>query len=127
MLISDGGSNLGFDPIAAAREAASVHIPVYTIAVGTAHGTITFKRGKRTVTAAVPVSSAQLAQIAKVSGGRAFTASDTQGVDVAYARLAARLGRRHVNKEITASFAGGGLVLLLLGSAMSLGWFGRLV
>ena len=115
VLISDGGSNLGVDPLVAAREAASAHIPVYTIVVGTAHGTITFKRGKRTVTAAVPVSSTQLAQIAKVSGGRTFTASDSQRVDVAYARLAARLGHKQVKQEITASFAGGGLVLLLIG------------
>lgn len=127
VLISDGGSNLGVDPLVAAREAASLRIPVYTIAVGTAHGTITFKRGKRTVAAAVPVSSAQLAEIAKVSGGRTFTASDSQGVDVAYSRLAARLGHKQVKQEITASFAGGGLVLLLIGSAMSLAWFGRLV
>ena len=29
--------------------------------------------------------------------------------------------------QITASFAGGGLVLLLLGSVGSLAWFGRLI
>lgn len=127
VLISDGGSNLGVDPIVAARQAASVHIPVYTIAVGTPHGTITFKRGSRTVTAAVPVSSAQLAAIAKASGGRAFTAADSKGVEADYARLAVRLGHKQVKQEITASFAGGGLVLLLIGSAMSLAWFGRLV
>jgi len=127
VLISDGGSNLGVDPVVAAREALAVHIPVYTIAVGTPHGTITFKRGSRTVTAAVPVSSAQLAAIAKASGGRAFTAADSKDVEQAYARLAVRLGHKQVKQEITASFAGGGLVLLLVGSAMSLAWFGRLV
>jgi hypothetical protein len=48
-------------------------------------------------------------------------------VSAAYAHLAARLGHKHVKQEITASFAGGGLVLLLVGSALSLRWFGRLV
>jgi Ca-activated chloride channel homolog len=75
----------------------------------------------------VPVSRQQLAQIARSSGGRAFTASDAAGVSAAYAHLAARLGHKQVKQEITASFAGGGLVLLLLGSALSLRWFGRLV
>ena len=38
----------------------------------------------------------------------------------------AELGHKKVKQEITASFAGGGLILLLLGSAASLTWFGRL-
>jgi len=126
VMISDGSSNLGADPLAAARQAGALHIPIYTVAVGTPNGTITFKRGARMVTSAVPVSPQQLAQIASLSGGRAFTASDAAGLSAVYARLAAQLGRKHVKREITASFAGGGLVLLLLGSALSLRWFGRL-
>ena len=127
VLISDGASNVGPSPLIAAREAATVHIPIYTISVGTAHGTIPITRGGKTVTVPVPVSRQQLAEIATASHGRAFQASDTAGVSAAYQRLAARLGHKQVKQEITAGFAGGGLVLLLLGSAMSLFWFGRLV
>ncbi|HWF75224.1 MAG TPA: VWA domain-containing protein [Solirubrobacteraceae bacterium] len=127
VLISDGASNVGVDPIAAARQARAAHIPIYTVAVGTPSGVIQFKRGKRTVVAPVPVSPQQLGQIAQASGGRAFTASNSAGLSAVYSHLAAQLGRKHVNHEITASFAGGGLVLLLLASAMSLHWFGRLV
>ena len=36
-------------------------------------------------------------------------------------------GTRRSSTRITASFAGGGLVLLLLGSVLSLAWFGRLI
>jgi len=126
VLISDGSSNVGIGPLAAAREAASAHIPIYTISVGTSHGTITATRGSKSVSEPVPVSREQLAQIARASGGRAFTASDSAGVDLAYKRLAARLGHRQVKQEITASFAGIGLLLVLLGSALSLRWFGRL-
>jgi Ca-activated chloride channel family protein len=43
-----------------------------------------------------------------------------------YAHLAAELGHKNVKREITASFAGGGLALLLFGSVLSLAWFGRL-
>jgi Ca-activated chloride channel family protein len=127
VLISDGASNVGVGPLDVAREAKAAHIPIYTISVGTGHGTITSRHGSRGVVVPVPVSRTQLTEIARLSGGRSFRAFDSAGVDVAYARLAARLGHKQVKKEITAGFAGGGLALLLLGSALSLRWFGRLV
>ncbi len=127
VMISDGASNVGVDPLAAAREARAERIPIYTVAVGTSRGTIPIKRGARTVVTPVPVSPQQLGQIARLSGGRAFTASDAAGLSAVYTHLAARLGRKQVKHEITAGFAGGGLVLLLLGSALSLRWFGRLI
>jgi Ca-activated chloride channel family protein len=127
LLTSDGASNFGSDPLAAARMAAQQHIPIYTVTVGTAHGTITVKRGSQTVTGPVPPDPTQLVQIAKISGGRHFNVTDAGGLSAVYAHLAAQFGHKHVKQEITASFAGGGLVLLLLGSLLSLRWFGRLV
>jgi Ca-activated chloride channel family protein len=127
VLISDGTSNVGVGALAAAREAAASRIPVYTISVGTPNGTIRIRQRSRTVIAPVPVSRAQLAAIANVSRGRAYTASDAAGVSAAYEDLAAHLGHKQVKQEITAGFAGGALVLLLIGSALSLRWFGRLV
>ena len=127
VLISDGASNVGISPLVAARQAHSQHIPIYTVSVGTPNGTIKIRRGSQTVTGRVPVSREQLAEIARLSGGRTFQASDAAGVSAAYAHLAARLGHKQVKQEITASFAGGALVLLLIGGALSLRWFGRLV
>jgi Ca-activated chloride channel family protein len=127
VLISDGASNVGVGAIVAARRAASLHIPVYTVSVGTAHGTIELRRGSRTVTAPVPVARQQLAQIASAARGRSFSTADAAGVSAAYRHLAARLGQQRVNQQITQGFAGAGLVLLLIGSVMSLRWFGRLV
>lgn len=126
VLLSDGTSNVGTSPFTAAAKAKALHIPVYTIALGTANGTIAIKRGGQTVTAPVPVSPQELAQIATQSGGRAFTAADSAKASQVYAHLAAQLGHKKVKREITASFAAGGLVLLLLGSALSLFWFARL-
>ena len=40
LLLSDGYSNVGSDPIAAAKQAASQHIPIYTVELGTPYGTI---------------------------------------------------------------------------------------
>ncbi len=127
VLISDGASNVGSDPLVAARQAAAQHIPIYTVALGTPNGKVQVKRGSTTVTVYVPPSPQELAEVARLSGGRTFTAADTAGLSAVYAHLAAELGHKHVKHEITASFAGGGLVLLLLGSVLSLRWFGRLV
>jgi Ca-activated chloride channel homolog len=127
VLLSDGASTTGADPVAAAKAAAAQHIPVYTVALGTPHGTINVRHGSTTTTTPVPLSSQELELIANSSGGRSFTVGDTNALSAVYTHLAAQLGHKHVKHEITASFAGGGLVLLLLGSVLSLRWFGRLV
>ncbi len=127
LLLSDGASDVGSDPITAAQQAASSHIPIYTVELGTPNGTVKEKRGNQTVTVPVPPNPAQLAEIARVSHGQAFTATDAKGLDTIYQRLGAELGHKKVKHEITDSFAGGGLVLLLLGGAASLVWFGRLI
>jgi Ca-activated chloride channel homolog len=127
VMLSDGASDVGSDPLTAAQQAAADHIPIYTVVLGTAHGTVTEKRGSRTITVPVPPDPQQLAQIARISHGQAFTATDAKGLNTVYQRLGTQLGHKKVKQEETAGFAGGGLVLLLLGSAASLAWFGRLI
>jgi Ca-activated chloride channel family protein len=126
VLLSDGTSNVGVSPLTAAAQAKALHIPIYAIALGTPNGTIPITHGSRTVTTPVPVSPQELAQIAAGSGGRAYTAADSAKASAVYAHLATQLGHKMVKREITASFAGGGLVLLVIGSVLSLRWFGRL-
>lgn len=127
VLLSDGYSTNGTSPIAAARQAKAQHIPIYTVALGTTHGTIPIKRRGKLVPVVVPPSPQALGRIAVASGGQAFTAADSSKLRTVYTHLAAQLGHKHVKHEMTASLAGGGLLLLLLGSAMSLRWFGRLI
>ena len=128
LLISDGASNVGSDPIAAAREAASLHIPIYTVALGTYKGTIpitqrrhdghraTCRRARRSLRR----SQAPPAGRRSPPLTRPACARSTQ-------HLAAKLGHKTVKQQITASFAGVGLVLLLVGSVLTLRWFGRLI
>ena len=127
LLLSDGASDVGSDPITAAQQAAAAHIPIYTVELGTPNGTVNEKRGNQTVTVPVPPNPAQLAEIARVSHGQAFTATDAKGLNTIYERLGAELGHKKVKHEITATFTEGGLALLLLGAAASLMWFGRLI
>ncbi len=127
VLLSDGASNVGSSSRTAAQEAAQLHIPIYTISLGTPYGTIPIKRGSGPVAVPVPVSPQELSQIAAISKGRTFPVADSAKLSAVYQHLAAQLGRKHVKQEITASFAGGALVLLLIGGVLSLRWFGRLV
>jgi Ca-activated chloride channel homolog len=128
VLISDGSSDFGRDPLEAASEAARLRIPIYTVALGTDHGTIRVlgRDGAQRVVR-VPPDPQSLAAIAHASGGEAFTAASTGGLSAVYERLGSQLGRRDVHRQVTSAFAAGGLVLLLAGAGMSLRWFGRLI
>ena len=128
VLLSDGASTRGRDPVAAAQAARKLHIPVYTVALGTDSGTITVpRRGGGTVTRPVPPDPQSLAQVARASGGEAFTARTAAGLKHVYEKLGSQLSHKKQQRQITSAVAGGGLALLLVGAAMSLGWFGRLV
>lgn len=128
VLISDGTSTHGADPLTAAEQARRARVPIYTVALGTDHGTIRVpgRRGEMRVER-VPPDPDTLARVARVSGGRAFTAETTDGLDAVYERLGSQLGRRDERRQVTAAFAAGGLVLLLTGAALSLRWLGRLI
>jgi Ca-activated chloride channel family protein len=128
VLLSDGASTSGRDPVVAAREAKRQGVRVYTVTLGTAAGTITVPReGGGTETRPVPPDPESLAQIARASDGRAFTAQTATGLAEVYERLGSQLSHRDEKRQVTSAFAGGGLVLLLTAAAMSLRWFGRLI
>jgi Ca-activated chloride channel family protein len=128
VLLSDGKSTSGADPLAAARAARRLHIPIFTVALGTPGGTIdATRRDGSGATVPVPVESAELAQVARASGGRTYTAAGAERLSSIYRSLGARLSHRVQQRQLTGYILGGGLCLLLLGSALSLGWFGRLI
>lgn len=130
VLISDGASTGKIDPVAAAQAARRLKIPIYTVALGTAQGTITVPRpggGGGTETRPVPPDPQSLAEVSKASGGQTYTAANATKLKDVYERLGSLLGHKNEKREITAGFAGGGLALLLLGAALSLRWFGRLI
>jgi Ca-activated chloride channel homolog len=128
VLLSDGGSTRGQDPVAAAQAARKLHIPVYTVVLGTSTGTIKVKtRTGATRTVPVPPDPESLAQIARASGAVTFTAPSATGLKQVYEKLGSQLGHKNEKHQVTSAFAGGGLALLLAGAAMSLAWFGRLI
>ncbi len=114
--------------MAAARAAARLHVPVYTVVLGTDQGTITVPRaGGGTATRTVPPDPASLAQIAQASGGKAYTAQTATRLNEIYKSLGSQLGREQQKRQVTSAVTGGGLLLMLAGVAMSLRWFGRII
>jgi Ca-activated chloride channel homolog len=124
VLLSDGASTHGREPLPVAQEAGRLGIPVYTVALGTASGTVVGSDG---VSRPVPPDPATLQAIAEASGGRAFEAGDADGLAAVYERLGSQVATEREPREITAAFAGGALVLLGAGALMSLRWFRRVV
>ena len=129
LLLSDGKSTRGRDVRDAAREAARMKVRVYTVALGTAQGTITVPRpggAAGTETRTVPPDPAAMREVARITGGRAFTTASAAELDQIYEQLGSQVSMRDEPREITAGFAGGAILLLLLAGGMSLRWFGRL-
>ena len=127
ILLSDGASTHGRDPIDVAREAARARIPVYTVALGTDSGTIEVERPDgTTATRSVPPDREAMRRIATISGARSFSADAGDQLDAVYERLGSQVATREERREVTAAFVAGAGLLLLAGGTMSLRWFGRL-
>jgi len=125
VLLSDGKTTIGQDPIAVAREARQEKIPIFTVSLGTSSAVVPNPNPGGPPLPAPP-DPETLAQIAEASGGRAFNAEDQLRLQEIYKTLGSQLGTRKQLKEATASFAIGGLVLLLGAAAASMRWAGRL-
>jgi Ca-activated chloride channel family protein len=125
VLLSDGAANTGVNAVNVARAAGQVKIPVFTVALGTANGSLP-NPDPLAPPVAVPPDPELMQQIAKVSGGRAFTAQSADELSSIYKHLGTRLGSITKHREVTAEFAIAGLVLLLGAAAASTRFAGRL-
>jgi Ca-activated chloride channel homolog len=125
ILLSDGKTTVPPDPVPVARTAGQLKIPIYTVALGTRDATVPNPNPFGTPLLVAP-DPQTLRQIAQVSGGKAFTAEDSDSLKSIYKTLGSQLGTKEQKKQITASFAIGGLVLLLGAAVSSLRWAGRL-
>jgi Ca-activated chloride channel homolog len=123
VLLSDGKTTTGRDPVEVAREARGAGVPVHTVSLGTSGGTITDSNGN---TLPVPPDPETMADIARTSGGDSFGVDDGDQLDAVYKRLGSQIGTRPEQREITAGFAAGGMALLLTAAGLSLRAGGRL-
>jgi Ca-activated chloride channel homolog len=124
VLLSDGKTTDGSDPLTAAARARKLGIPVYTVALGTESGVVSGPQGEPI---AVPPDPETLRRIASTSGGRAFEAADASQLEGVYKSLGSRIGTRKERREVSAGFAAAGLLLLAGGVGTGLRRRGRLV
>jgi Ca-activated chloride channel family protein len=127
VLLSDGKDTQGgVSPIEVAQRARAARIPIYAIALGTPDGEVEVQDSFGfTQRIRVPPDVETLKEIARVSRGRFYEAADGARLEEIYAGLGTRLSSRQVKEEVTVGFAGGALVLLLMGGGLSMAWFGR--
>lgn len=112
VLLSDGQTTAGSDPIEAAEEAKRMRVPIYTVALGTPDGTIPGPGGS---TVPVPPDPVTLERIARITGGQAFNVDDAAALDAVYSRLGSQIGSKRETREMTAGFAAIGAILLAAG------------
>jgi len=118
VLLSDGRTTTGPDPVGVARQAGRLHIPISTVSLGTADATIPNPVSPLGAPVEVPPDPATLRAIARASGGRAFTTADADRLASIYRSLGATLATRDEHRDISVAFAAAGL-LLLLGAALT--------
>jgi Ca-activated chloride channel family protein len=124
VLLSDGATTAGVDPVQVANTAKQQHVPIFTVALGTPNGVLPGNGFQPDIP--VPPDPQTLRLIAQASGGKAFTAQDSDQLSSIYRSLGTSFGTKKAKREITASFAIGGLLLLLGAAATSRRWLGRL-
>ncbi len=124
ILLSDGENTSGPDPLSLAEVASTAGVHVHTIGIGTVQGTVVQLNGFSLSTA---LDASLLKQISKVTDGTYHQAADAKTLATVYKSIHLQLKTVKKPREATNVFVAAGGLLLVLGSALSLVWFGRAV
>jgi Ca-activated chloride channel family protein len=122
VLLSDGANTSGRSLTSAGEAAIAAAVPVSTIAYGTPRGTVEIGGRQQPV----PVDSAALSELADSTGGTAYTAASGEELGAVYDDIGSSIGTTVERQEISAWFAGAGLILAAAAAVASLLWFARL-
>ena len=124
ILLTDGQTNAGYDPVEAARIAANYGVRVYTVGFGTTRGDVVGFGG---FSGRTQLDEDALKKIADMTKGRYFHAASADELKAVYSVLSKQLITETKEMEITAFFAAAAAVLMLLAAGLSLAWFNRVV
>jgi Ca-activated chloride channel family protein len=122
ILLTDGENNESPDPLALAQTAADRGIRIYTVGIGSAAGADLHING---FTIHSRLDEATLQQIAQMTGGTYYNAQSTQDLHNIYDKLDPQVIIKPQATEVTSLLAGAGILLLIIGGALSLLWLGR--
>lgn len=111
VLLSDGFTTVGRPARHAAEAAAEADVPVYTIAYGTPTGTIDIEGSGPEP---VPVDYAELANVARISGGETYRAESAGELEEVYEEIGTSVGHHPVAVDVSNRYAGAALVFAVL-------------
>ena len=124
ILLTDGQTTTGPDPIEAARMAAERGVKVFTVGIGTEKGEMIGAEGW---SMRVRLDEAALKQIANVTQGEYFYAGTAQDLKKVYESLSSKLVFEQRQTEVTALFAAAAALFAILAAGLSMLWYGRIM
>ncbi|MDR5683594.1 MAG: VWA domain-containing protein [Armatimonadota bacterium] len=122
VVITDGVTNIGVDPLQAAQVAHEFRVKVYTVGVGTPSGSVQSVDNQMVF---IPFDPTGLQQIAQITGGRYFYPPSSDDLRAVARELGRAFAWQRQRTEVTSLVAAAGGVLMLAGGALSLAWFRR--
>ncbi|HVF25015.1 MAG TPA: VWA domain-containing protein [Anaerolineales bacterium] len=122
VLLTDGENNQDPDPVAAADLAADLGVRVYTVGIGTSAGAMVTVEG---FTVLSQLNEPMLQYISDTTGGAYYNAGNEEDLRKIYNDLKPTLSIKREEMEITSILAGVGMLVFLIGGAISLLWFGH--
>ena len=124
ILLTDGQTTTGPDPIEAARMAAERGVRVFTVGIGTVSGEILGEEGW---SMRVRLDEDALKDIAKTTNAQYFYAGTATDLTNIYKSLNSRLVLEKKSTEITALFSALAALLAMLSALLSMLWFNRVL
>ena len=124
VLLSDGENTAQLDPQEMAKLASVAGVKIYPIGIGSPEGTVVEIDGFSVATA---LDEESLENIASVTDGEYVRAGDAEALSDVYKNLDLEWRTKSERTEVTGLAAGIAAALFVLGGAMSLLWFGRVV
>jgi len=118
VLLTDGVSNAGVDPLTAAQQAESAGIPVETVGIGLRNASVRV-HGQEVG----GVDEQTLQTIADATGGKYYYAEAAGQLDQIYSSLGSQFGWEFVRFDATVPMIVLGTLAVLAAAAFSLGWF----
>ena len=122
ILLTDGATTTGPDPIAAGRLAGDYGVKVFTVGFGSATGDVV-DFGGRSMRAQLDETTLQA--IADATEGEYYAAASAADLAGVYNSLSTRLISEKKLTEIAFAFAGLGALLAMAAAGLSMLWFGR--
>jgi Ca-activated chloride channel family protein len=119
LLLSDGASNSGENPLLAAKFAADYRVKVYSVPLGKEGGAVSQIGGQLYF---VPFDGSALTQLSQLTGGRSVGPNDTGALRDIFRKLGTVIRWKPRNLPLSAPLVGFAALLLIVAGGLSLHW-----